>query len=86
MEYIDGGRRRKIQDFFPDERKKEIKEERRKHRVSDERRKRHKIDTYLDDADWQALKSYCDEADEKPSIIIRRLIRKFLKEQKGEAY
>ena len=81
MEYTDHVKRRRIQDFFTEEKK----EEPRKHRVSDERRKRHKVDTYLDDADWEALKSYCDEADEKPSIIVRRLIRRFLKEQKGES-
>lgn len=77
MEFEEIPRRRKIQDFFPEE----TSRPKRKTRISEERQKRHKVDTYLDDADWQSLRSYCDRTDEKPSILLRRLIRQFLQER-----
>ena len=47
MEFDDNRPHRKIQDFFPEEKKQE--EPKRKTRIAVARQKRHKVDTYLDD-------------------------------------
>lgn len=78
MEFEELPKRRKIQDFFPEEKPRP----KRKTRIEEKKQKRHKVDTYLDDADWQALQSYCQAADEKPSALLRRLLRTFLREEK----
>ena len=80
MEFDDTPKRRKIQDFFPEEKPRP----KRKTRIEETRQKRHKVDTYLDDADWEALRAYCYDVDEKPSVLLRRLVRKFLEEQRKE--
>ena len=79
MDFDDNRPHRKIQDFFPEEKKQE--EPKRKTRIAVARQKRHKVDTYLDDTDWRALQRYCEGADEKPSVLLRRLLRDFLKKQ-----
>ena len=79
MEFEEIPKRRKIQDFFPEEPPRP----RRRTRIEETKQKRHKVDTYLYDPDWQSLQRYCEEADEKPSVLQRRLLRQFLKEEKG---
>lgn len=78
MYFEDIPKKRKIIDFFPDDKPEPTKKKRGAAKKADEKKKRHRISTYLTDKQYKQFISYCEEQELSPAEAVRMAIRKFI--------